>query len=125
VLLKLPSLEDVKRLEILTTHKHWDHSHGNVEIAKAHPDLDLRVVANPEDHVPGLTESLDFALSPTTSARSLPVETQVPGVTVYAINTPCHSSGSVMFYVEWSENSSDPGPQKFQECFINNEGEAV
>ena len=41
-------LKDAKSLTILSTHKHWDHSQGNVEIPKMYPLLEMKVIGNKE-----------------------------------------------------------------------------
>lgn len=58
--LGLPTLKDTKSLTILTTHKHWDHSQGNVEIPGKFPHISMKVIGNREDHVPGVTEVMEF-----------------------------------------------------------------
>jgi hydroxyacylglutathione hydrolase len=93
--LGLPSLYDTQSISILTTHKHWDHSQGNVEIPKLFPKMQVTVVANVEDHVPGANVQLNF-----TQDRVREVVVLMPTVKVIAINTPCHSAGSVIFSFE-------------------------
>lgn len=120
-LLGLSTIEDTKKLQILTTHKHFDHSQGNVEIAKTHPFVELRVVGNIDDHVPGATEYLNFRQNP--NQRILEVDVGIPGVRVVAINAPCHSVGSVMFYVETVSESisgqDEVAPQNPSENFVD------
>jgi hydroxyacylglutathione hydrolase len=72
---------------LLTTHKHWDHSNGNVEMKSKIPGLEI--VGGKEDNVPACT---------------LPVENgdtlQVDGVKITCIHTPCHTRGHIIYLLE-------------------------
>ena len=71
---------------ILTTHKHWDHSGGNVKMAERFKGL--QIFGSAKDNVPGCTRALHhgdhFSLGELV-------------VTVY--HTPCHTSGHVLYHV--------------------------
>ena len=56
----LPPLKECEKLTILTTHKHWDHAQGNVELPNMHPGILMKVFGSKEDHVPGCNMPLDF-----------------------------------------------------------------
>ena len=102
-LLGLPELKSGDLVTILTTHKHWDHSQGNVELPNLVPGLNLRVYGSKTDHVPGCTVVLDYSDSED-RVINLDVSDTEFGAKIRAINAPCHSAGSVLYDVE----SSDP-----------------
>ena len=77
---------------ILTTHKHWDHSDGNLKLAKLFPDM--TIYGGSKDNVPGCTQPLDDGASFNLGALN---------VNVY--HTPCHTSGHVLYHVT---HPSDP-----------------
>ena len=71
---------------ILTTHKHGDHSGGNVDMRKLYPDL--QVLGGEVDQVPGATAGV--------------VDKQVFEVNdlrVTCYHTPCHTRGHICFYI--------------------------
>lgn len=62
----------------------------------------MQIYGNQADHVPGCTNPLDFS----DGRRCIEIPVQVAGITVKAINVPCHSAGSVLFYIEATEDIS-------------------
>ena len=71
---------------ILTTHKHWDHSGGNEQIASA---LRVEVVGGANDGVPACTRRVK-------SGDNLTIGT---GTRVAVYDAPCHTSGHVLYHV--------------------------
>eukprot|EP00968_Pinguiococcus_pyrenoidosus_P011863 scaffold991_cov227-Pinguiococcus_pyrenoidosus.AAC.10 len=75
---------------ILCTHKHQDHSGGNVALRKhyAQAGAELEVVGSGYEATPGLTHTMQdgdtYALG---------------GLQVQAIHTPCHTRGHICFFV--------------------------
>ena len=72
---------------VLTTHKHWDHSGGNVEMAKAIPGL--TVVGGEIDEVEGCTMSV-------TDGQVL----TLGSLSVTCLLTPGHTKGHVSYFCQ-------------------------
>jgi hydroxyacylglutathione hydrolase len=77
---------------ILTTHKHWDHSDGNLKLAAVFPNM--TIYGGSKDNVPGCTKPVNDGDSFSLGALR---------VDVY--HTPCHTSGHVLYHVT---HPSDP-----------------
>ena len=75
---------------ILTTHHHWDHSGGNLELLAKYPCL---TVYGGDERIPGLTEFLNE------NSRI-----KFGNLQITPISTPCHTSGSISYFL----NSSPP-----------------
>lgn len=77
---------------VLTTHKHHDHSGGNLDIAKA----GKQVVGGSFDKIPGCT---------------MPVENEqvfhLGGVKITCLHTPCHTRGHILYLCEVEGVSGD------------------
>jgi hydroxyacylglutathione hydrolase len=80
--------EGLEARAIWSTHHHWDHVGGNVELAR---ELDLEVVGHVSDRkrVPGLTRSVDTG----DVLRIGDVETTV-------MHVPGHTLGAVAYFVD-------------------------
>lgn len=71
---------------ILTTHKHWDHSDGNMKMAETFPGM--KVYGGSKDNVPGCTNKLEHGDM-----------FQVGSLNVTVSHTPCHTTGHVLYHV--------------------------
>lgn len=80
--------EKVRPKAILTTHKHWDHTGGNMSLLRHWPDL--KVYACSRESVPGMTHPVEHGdkLEP------------VKGLAFEVLATPCHTSGHIVFVLE-------------------------
>ena len=71
---------------ILTTHKHNDHSGGNLDLKQK---FDVQVVGGLHDNIPGVT---------------LPVEDkqvlQIGDIRITCLHTPCHTRGHILYLCE-------------------------
>ena len=79
-------LGGLQPVAILTTHKHWDHAGGNRALKRRYPQL--RVYGGVEDRVAAATHHLSDG-----------DELRVGSLTVRALHAPCHTKGSMCFYV--------------------------
>ncbi|KAK3246545.1 hypothetical protein CYMTET_43923 [Cymbomonas tetramitiformis] len=79
--------ENVKLTHILTTHKHWDHAGGNVEMAKLVPGIVV---------VGGATEGVDACTKPMKGGESLHLGT----VHIRCLDTPFHTLGHLSYFAE-------------------------
>ncbi|CAG2114750.1 unnamed protein product [Medioppia subpectinata] len=87
--------ENVVLTTILTTHHHWDHSGGNVELHKAMPSL---AVVGGDDRVGALTKLVKGGDRLT-----------VGELNIECLFTPCHTKGHICYYVTSSTDSNaDP-----------------
>mmetsp|Transcript_39558 Transcript_39558/g.113387 ORF Transcript_39558/g.113387 Transcript_39558/m.113387 type:complete len:256 (-) Transcript_39558:41-808(-) len=77
---------------ILTTHKHWDHAGGNVEMAGKIPGL--VVYGGRIDDVAACTEQLDDG-----------AEVQLGKIKISALHTPGHTAGSTCYYCTEGDES--------------------
>jgi len=77
---------------ILTTHKHWDHAGGNVEIAKHYSTAGepLQVVGGKIDNVDGATLHVQTGSV---------VELGAQGFTAQVFECPCHTRGHVIYKI--------------------------
>jgi len=84
---------------ILTTHKHNDHSGGNIEMRELYPSLEI--FGGLDDNVPGATTAVKdgdiFELN---------------GIRITCFHTPCHTRGHILYYCE----PVNPDP-----CYMGNE----
>ena len=80
---------------ILTTHSHWDHAGGNVELKKRCASVEV-VYGGAGDGVAGCTKELNdgdtFALG---------------NSTVQVISTPCHTPGHICYLVDGNVFTGD------------------
>ena len=83
------------KFSILTTHKHWDHSGGNKDMAKQFPGL--AIFGGAHDDIPAVTQPLNdgdvFGLGE---------------LKVAVLHTPCHTSGHVLYHV-YHEDAKEDG----------------
>lgn len=82
---------------ILTTHKHWDHSQGNIELKKEYPEANIKIYGALEDHIPGIDYPITFSDNGKIKIDDL---SETLGLQISCISTPCHTQGSVIWYVE-------------------------
>ncbi|KAL1925454.1 uncharacterized protein VTP21DRAFT_337 [Calcarisporiella thermophila] len=74
---------------VITTHHHWDHSGGNEEFLALYPGIK---VWGGDDRIPGLTNACKHD------------ETfNIGEIKVKSLHTPCHTKGSVSFFLEDGE----------------------
>ncbi|KAL8274597.1 hypothetical protein Esti_001500 [Eimeria stiedai] len=79
----------------LCTHKHFDHSGGNVKIKKLIPEIE--VVGSAYEETPGKTKAVTEG------------DTFLLGdLLVKALHAPCHTSGHMLYYME---SRTDPNAQ--------------
>jgi len=76
----------VKVVLSLTTHKHWDHAGGNVELSQLLPDLPI--VGSAYEDVPGVNKRVKD--HETITLGTLDIE---------ALHAPCHTRGHVLYFV--------------------------
>lgn len=80
---------DYKLTTILTTHKHWDHAGGNLELLKQFPDL--TVIGGPDEGVAGATKEL-------TTGSSLDISGETSFHTE-VFHCPCHTRGHIIYKI--------------------------
>lgn len=84
----------VKLTTILTTHHHWDHAGGNEQLLLMYPELNLKVCGG-DDRVHSLnckvTHNQEFKLG---------------ALSVRCLETPCHTSGHICYYITSQDQSS-------------------
>lgn len=85
---------------ILTTHKHWDHQGGNVELSRRFPEV--RVYGGARDEVAACTH-------PVTGGDTI----DVGAVHLEVIDAPGHTVGSVMFLVSGAQRVLFTGDTMF------------
>ncbi|XP_059471987.1 hydroxyacylglutathione hydrolase, mitochondrial isoform X2 [Neocloeon triangulifer] len=86
--------EGVNLTTILTTHHHWDHAGGNVDLVKSAASK-LKVVGG-DDRIGALTDKVSHGDS-----------FQIGSLKVKCLFTPCHTSGHICYFIE-SPESQDP-----------------
>ena len=74
---------------ILTTHSHWDHAGGNLQLVKECSTIDS-VFGGLKDEVPGVTHEVG-------DGDSLMIGSSTY---VKVLFTPCHTPGHVCYYVD-------------------------
>ncbi|KAK2704004.1 hydroxyacylglutathione hydrolase, mitochondrial-like isoform X2 [Artemia franciscana] len=84
-------LQKVEELQVnlttvLTTHHHWDHAGGNVELAKLRPGL---IVVGGDERVGALTKQVKHG-----------DEITLGSLKVKSLFTPCHTSGHICYFVD-------------------------
>lgn len=84
--LRAEGLEESSVECILTTHRHSDHSGGNVELAKHFPGI--TVYGGKGEEIPAVTKEVGDG-----------DEFKVGDATVRVLHTPCHTKGHVLYYV--------------------------
>lgn len=83
---------NVNLTTVLTTHHHWDHAGGNVNLvkkfSKLHPDVKLAVYGG-DDRIGALTHKVgqDDTLS-------------IGDLRITCLFTPCHTTGHICYFVE-------------------------
>ena len=101
-----PVLREAKRLgltldAVLSTHKHWDHIGGNLDVKSRIEGCKIYGPVDGDDPLPGLTDIVRggdcIAIGPHK---------------ILVLDTPCHTAGHVSFYFE-KENLLFPGDTLF------------
>lgn len=85
--MKAVSEHNVQLKSILTTHHHWDHASGNKDLALKF-DNSLKVYGG-DDRIVALTHKV-----------SQDDEISLGSLTVRCLHTPCHTRGSICYYIE-------------------------
>lgn len=94
-ILTLCQEEGLELVAVLTTHWHSDHSGGNAVIAKALPDIPIMVGEKDADRTPAVTRSLVDG-----------EDVSVAGLSFRCIDTPCHTRGHVVFYLDAADGQA-------------------
>lgn len=84
---------------ILSTHKHYDHAGGNVDLKKqleAQSNTAVAVVGGANDGIPAVTQKVKEGDS-----------VQVGGLSVEVIDAPCHTRGHVLYKVHHPQHPKD------------------
>ncbi|XP_046297675.1 hydroxyacylglutathione hydrolase-like protein isoform X1 [Marmota monax] len=92
-LLEIAGREGVSLTTVLTTHHHWDHARGNVELARLQPGM---VVMGGDKRICGLTRMLVHE-----------EELRFGAIHVRCLLTPGHTSGHMSYFL-WEDESLDP-----------------
>jgi len=91
-LVSVAAEENLKISGVLTTHHHWDHAGGNVELLKLVPGIE---VYGGDDRVGALTKQVGHGN-----------ELTLGSLKIKCLFTPCHTSGHICYYV--TGDSGDP-----------------
>lgn len=83
--LEVVEREGTRLTTVLTTHHHWDHAGGNMELVTKHPGL---TVCGGDERIGALTKPLKHNN-----------EFKLGTLTVRALATPCHTTGHICYYV--------------------------
>ncbi len=81
---------------ILSTHHHYDHVGGNLELAKAYPGIEIYGSAYDHDRIPGLTRTLEHDSS-----------FAVHGLSGRALMVPGHTLGATAFLIDGAVFTGD------------------
>jgi hydroxyacylglutathione hydrolase len=73
---------------ILNTHHHWDHTGGNLELAKVFPALEIIGPAHDAARIPGLTQGMREGETLEFGAQKIDV-----------IETPGHTMGHIIYHL--------------------------
>ncbi|XP_047389932.1 hydroxyacylglutathione hydrolase-like protein isoform X2 [Sciurus carolinensis] len=92
-LLEIAGREGVTLTTVLTTHHHWDHARGNVELARLRPGM---AVMGGDERICGLTRMLAHG-----------EELRFGAIHVRCLLTPGHTSGHMSYFL-WEDESLDP-----------------
>ena len=108
VLAVIDKLGAADKFMVLTTHKHWDHSGGNKDLAAAFGkgsktpmfllpgDEGLRIVGGAKDNIPNVT-------NPVNDNDTF----DIGALTVRVLFAPCHTSGHVLYHVFHPDHPSE------------------
>jgi hydroxyacylglutathione hydrolase len=92
---------------ILSTHKHWDHTGGNSELAQRFEGL--QIVGGENDEVTGCT-------TPVSNDHTL----EIAGLKVKCHHTPCHTTGHILYFVTGGDlDESQTHEKAILEGFVN------
>lgn len=80
----------------LTTHHHWDHAGGNIELAKLVPGIDI--IGSMYEVADGVTKKLQ-------SGEEFKAN-QSDFIRVRALHTPCHTNGHLSFTLDTSDRKA-------------------
>eukprot|EP00040_Diaphanoeca_grandis_P002625 m.22264 g.22264 ORF g.22264 m.22264 type:complete len:271 (-) comp13756_c0_seq1:415-1227(-) len=82
----------------LTTHSHWDHSGGNVELHKLKPEINI--IGGKGDGSPGCNQEVSEGDT-----------IKIGSINITVMETPCHTQGHVCFY-------ANPGTGAEEDCAV-------
>lgn len=84
-----------QEIYVLTTHKHWDHSGGNLDFLNLFKNKNVKITiyGGILDNIPGCTNPL-----------SDNEEFYIGNIQVTALFTPCHTKGHIIYYLHPSLN---------------------
>ena len=71
---------------VITTHKHYDHAGGNVQMKQMYPNI--HIIGGVDDKVPGETMGVQDKQ-----------EIEVDGLKIKFYHTPCHTVGHICTYI--------------------------
>lgn len=86
---------------VLTTHHHWDHAGGNVELVKQAEALKLRVIGG-DDRIGALNHKVSHGDTVT-----------IGSLNVQCLATPCHTTGHICYFVTVKDDPKDVQPVVF------------
>ena len=91
---------NVNLTKVLTTHHHYDHAGGNTKLFKMVNNLK---VYGGDDRIGALTDKVKHG-----------DKFNIGGLNVKCLETPCHTSGHVCYYVTGNEDT----PSVFTGCYF-------
>ena len=71
---------------VITTHKHYDHAGGNVQMKQMYPNI--HIIGGVDDKVPGETMGVQDKQV-----------VEVDGLKIMFYHTPCHTVGHICTYI--------------------------
>ncbi|PXF48781.1 Hydroxyacylglutathione hydrolase, mitochondrial [Gracilariopsis chorda] len=86
----------------LTTHHHWDHAGGNIQLAKLVPQIEI--IGSAYESADGVTTRLESGVSHQIKGSSLVVST---------LRTPCHTMGHLCFVTDTTRKAVFTGDTLF------------
>lgn len=86
----------------LTTHHHWDHAGGNIELTELVPQIEI--IGSAYESADGVTTRLESGVSYQINGSSLTVST---------LRTPCHTMGHLCFVTDTTRKAVFTGDTLF------------
>merc|ERR1711968_168765 len=81
---------------ILNTHKHDDHTGGNLDLKSIYTDMQI-FGPSKDGPIPGMTQMVDAG-----------AKIQLGSTKIKVIETPCHTSGHISFVVDRTADGQYP-----------------
>lgn len=81
---------------ILTTHHHWDHAGGNLQMTQLFKGLKI---LGGDDRIPAMNQKVSHG-----------DEIMIGNITVQCLSTPCHTGGHICYF---ANGKSEEGPALF------------